>query len=1276
MLRKRLVVCLPLLSLSLALALPAGAQVRITGSITGVVTDAQNAVIPGAAVVLKDEQTGVQRETVTNTSGGFSFPDLHFGTYQLTVTLSGFQTAVFNKVIVDASGTTDLRVKLQLGAINEAITVEGVSPVLEMTSNRIASTLDNKQITELPLPGRNAFTFARLVPGAATPSGTGSTHFNGMPGGTINPTIDGVNNSSNGWKSGGTSFFGTVPARLGAIEQVTVESAGLSGDSGSQGGVNLQFVTRRGTSRYRGSVFEQLRNESLNANSFSNNARQLPKNELRRHDFGGNFGGPLVPTGRLRDKLFIFINYEEEYIPQSGTRTQTLLTPEAQQGIFRYQTAAGEQRTANLLDIARQAGFEATPDPTIAALIAKQQEARQFGVIEPNTSNVLLTERLSWIEPDKQVNYYPTARLDAQITPTLAWMGSWNLYRQDNQPRRLWPLPNWPEQVDAFVASWWITSTGLNWTVNANTHNEFRYGIQHSGDTIPGRERRFYELNGLVNGLPARFTLPLGLNNLANDAAPITGRHYITTITDTLTFLRGNHQFKVGGNFRSTNWRDTSFDGPGTAGFLGLPRYSIGTPTGDPVQSVFSSTTMPGIQNADLGNARALYALITGRISQVQTGKIVDPETLQYSDTAYNENWTAAKFGGVFVQDSWRMNPNFTLNYGLRWEFMGVPYSHTGTAVFPDYANLLGPSTGLFQPGVLNGQANPIMRRGTHAAKTDWVNPGPRVGFAWSPNFSDGILAKLFGAGQETVIRGGWDITYYDEGTNMFAFNPGSNPGRSQTLLLQPGAPGFAPGALTLRTPLPPFEAFPLEYKDVWSQSEFTFSNTSIATMDPDIKTPNVQAWNIGVQRQIMKDTVVEVRYLGNRGNNVWRSFNLNEVNIFENGFLQEFQNAQQNLAINQAAGVSSFANRGLPGQVALPIFDAAFGARGSQAALPASQGFTNGGFITNLSQGEAGRLASSLAGTLNYACRMFGSNFGPCADRGYSAPGPYPINFFKVNPFIFGQTTDARLVDDTGFTRYHALQLQLRRRYGAGVSATVNYTLAKNTADIWADNSTQDADYRTLRDTSLDEGPAGHDVRHVLQAFGTYDLPFGRDRRVRIENPVLDAVLGGWTLGGILTAQSGTVFRLTSDRWTINRSDSGVVLKGGMTVEELQRLIRISPGPGFNRYFVDPKLIGPDGRANPEFLGVPTTPGEFGQFVYLRSKATWGLDASLNKLVRLPRGLQLLAHITATNVLNHPVWRGPGFLNNTSIQSTSFGQVGGPSNSARELYVRFDIRF
>jgi carboxypeptidase family protein len=1266
------------LLVAIFLAAPAAAQIRITGAISGTVTDAQDAVIPGATVQLTDERTGITRDTVTNESGLFSFPDLNFGTYQVTVSLQGFQNAVYNKVVVESSRTTDLRVKLQVGGLGETITVEGATPVLETTSNLISGNLDNKKLNELPLAGRNAFTFARLVAGSTAPQGTGSTHYNGMPGGTINPTIDGINNSSNGFKSGGTSFFGTVPVRLGAVEEVTVETTGGGAESGSMGGVNLKFVTKRGTNQYHGTGFEQYRTEKLNANTFSNNRQNLPKERLRRHDFGGNFGGPLVPSGDWRDKLFIFINYEQEHIPQTQTRTQTVLQPQTEQGVFTYRTASGQVQSRNVLDIARDNGFPASLDPTIANMLAGQRQAMANGSLT-NPDNNLLTQTLSWNEPQETNNYYPTARLDYQISPKLSWMGSWNLFRQDQTGRRVWPNEGYPPQLDLQTRAWWIVSTGFNWQVSGTSNNEFRYGIQHSGDVIPYREAKYYEqLNGVLNGKPVRFpnAMPLGLAPLANDAAPITGRHYITTIADTLTMLRGNHTLKFGGSFRNTVWRDTSFDGPNSAGFLGLPRYTIGSPTGDPVQSIFNASTMPGIQSNDLANVLALYSLLTGRVSSVSTGRILDPNTLQYSDTIYRDNWTVGRFGGVFAQDSWRMGQNFTLNYGLRYEIQKPPYNELGNVNFPDIPNLYGPSTALFQPGVLNGVQVPTIVRGKEASKTDWLNFAPNIGFAWVPTADTGFLSKILGSGADSVVRGAYSLTYYDEGTLMFSANPGNNPGLGQSLTLQPGI-GFQPGQLTLQTPLPPFVAFPTEYKEVFPQADFTFSS-GFRTMKGDLEAPYVHSWNIGFQRRLIKDTVVEARYIGTRGEHVWRTYNINEVNIFENGFLEEFKRAQNNLNINVANGRTGFANNGLPGQVPLPIFETAFGARGSQPALSATQGFTNGGFITNLQQGGAASLANSIGGTANYVCRLYGNTFEPCRRLGYDAPGPFPINMFYANPYASSQ--GAFLVDDQSYTRYHALQVELRKRYSGGTQVNVNYTLAKNTGDIWADNATQEVNYRTLRDRSLDNGVLPFDVRHVLQTYGTYDLPFGTQRHFKLgSNPVINAIVGDWTLGGILTAQSGTPFRLTSGRFTYNQfTDAGVILLNGTTVEDLQKAIKISNGPGTSKLWIDPKYIGPDGRANPQYIGVPTTPGELGQLVVLRGKNNWSLDASLNKDVRLPGDTSLRVHLTMQNVLNHPIWSTPGFLGASNITGTTFGQSASPINNAtpRNMYLRVEFRF
>ncbi len=217
------------------------------------------------------------------------------------------------------------------------------------------------------------------MPGAVAPQGTGSTHFNGMPGGVINPTIDGVNNSSNGFKSGGTSFFGTVPARLGAIEEVTVETAGLGGDSGVTGGVNLKFVTRRGTNQLSRQRFEQYRTEKLNANSYSNNARGLQKTELRRHDFGGNFGGPLIR--QLRQAVLLRELRAGIHPADARLARRRCCSHEAQQGIFRYQTAAGEQRTVNVLQMAAANGFARPGIPSSPTSCPSRAARGNYGTV-------------------------------------------------------------------------------------------------------------------------------------------------------------------------------------------------------------------------------------------------------------------------------------------------------------------------------------------------------------------------------------------------------------------------------------------------------------------------------------------------------------------------------------------------------------------------------------------------------------------------------------------------------------------------------------------------------------------------------------------------------------------------------------------------------------------------------------------------------------------------------------------------------------------------------
>ncbi|GBC83196.1 hypothetical protein HRbin10_02337 [bacterium HR10] len=530
----------------------------------------------------------------------------------------------------------------------------------------------------------------------------------------------------------------------------------------------------------------------------------------------------------------------------------------------------------------------------------------------------------------------------------------------------------------------------------------------------------------------------------------------------------------------------------------------------------------------------------------------------------------------------------------------------------------------------------------------------------------------LFGEEQKTVLRASYSLTYYDEGLLTFINYAGGNPGLMQSLFLNPGMPGFPIGQLRLSDPTPPLAMFPEKFSPPFRQAEYTFAR-GFSSMLPQLRTPYIQTWTFGLQREIVRHTVVEVRYVGNKGTHIWHGFNLNEVNVFENGFLAEFLNAQRNLAINQAAGVNSFQYRGLPGQVPLPIFEAAFGARGSQPALPAASGFSNGTFLNYLRQGQVGAFANALAGSSIYLCRMVGNQLPACARLGFDSPGPFPINFFQANPFAAGAAIN--LMTDYSYSSYHGLQVQVRRTYSRGLSFTANYTFSKSLSDLFADSPTMTRNYTTLRNRRLDKGPSPFDLRHAFQAYWSWELPFGTGRRWATGSSVVDKIIGGWTLSGIVRWQSGRVFRLSSGRFTVNQNDSGVILNGLMT-KDLQKMLTVRPGPNATVFFVDPKLIGPDGRANPEILAPPTTPGVFGQFIYLYGPSLFLPDLALSKEIPLTERVRFDLWVTALNAFNHPSFEVGSVAGSVSIMSTTFGQTTATATGPREIQIRLKLSF
>ena len=309
------------------------------------------------------------------------------------------------------------------------------------------------------------------------------------------------------------------------------------------------------------------------------------------------------------------------------------------------------------------------------------------------------------------------------------------------------------------------------------------------------------------------------------------------------------------------------------------------------------------------------------------------------------------------------------------------------------------PVGAIFQPGMLGGVADPQFQAGVHVYNPSYVNPSPAIAIAWNPHGGDGFWGRLLGS--NTVIRTGYSLRHYQEGAQnfwAFASNSGQFFYQSGNLRSNPatGVGNFAPGSLTFGDTLPPYVLSPATYSAT-APAASLFPGTFYA-MNPNIRQPYVQQWNFGIQRQLGSNSAIEVRYVGNLSLHQWLGYNINEVNIFENGFLGEFHNAQNNLAVNKAAGKgNTFANLGLPGDAPLPIMTAAFGSNTSN--------FSSGTFLTYLNTGAAGSVANTLSGqgnNINLYCNLVGIGaFAPCASKVASARGAgYPINFWQVNPF------------------------------------------------------------------------------------------------------------------------------------------------------------------------------------------------------------------------------------------------------------------------------------
>ena len=528
----------------------------------------------------------------------------------------------------------------------------------------------------------------------------------------------------------------------------------------------------------------------------------------------------------------------------------------------------------------------------------------------------------------------------------------------------------------------------------------------------------------------------------------------------------------------------------------------------DPAAGMFSAANFPAATAAQLDQARALYALLTGRVTSISASARLDSATGKYVYNGDLARKSRQDSFSAFVQDQWRFSPTLTFNAGVRWD-LHMPFTPADNtwsrASIEDICGMSGLGNGpggrpcnIFNPQASGGQLIPTFERfepGTYPHKTNWTDFAPNVGIAWRPDVQSGFLKTLLGDPEQATFRAGYGLSYNQERIDRFTGNAGANAGGviSATRNNGTGFPLVLPGEtqpvlLSQRSRLGP-PAFP--ESPVYPIS--AASGDSINIFPDELRTPRVHSYSVGFQRSIGRDMAAEVRYVGNKNLYTWAEENWNERAIFSSGFFNEFKAAQANIAANIAGGQAArgFAYTGLPGTSPLPLHLAYFSGRSdaTNTAVYTSGNFTSSGFINRFSALRP-QVANALTEMQNSA-----------TFRANALAAGLPRNILVLNPMALGGTF---VVQDKNWTRYDSLQVDVRRRLAQGLLVSANYTYG-----IRKGSSLQTLAYdRITVDTT--------DVPHVFKANWFYEIPVGRGRRFGSDmNRFMDTVLGGWQFSG-----------------------------------------------------------------------------------------------------------------------------------------------------------------
>ena len=1172
-------------------------------------------------------------------------------------------------------------IKLEVGTATESVVVQAGAELVNTTDSEMTSTVEKKQIDELPILDRNPLNLLNLEAGVSSDPNLGTngdlTTIGGQRTSLTNMTLDGINIQDNFLRTNDLAFSPNYPFSSQA-QEFTVINQNADVDKGG-GSSQVSIVTPKGTNQFHGEGFWYYRANTFAANNWFNDASGIAKPKLLQNQGGGNIGGPIK-----KDKLFVYGWYEFLRLKEESPNETTLLSPAILAGIenatptvpFTYQPVnatsgapEGTPETINLLTLLNNPSLGLS-GPTFTVDSAMQALLKRMPTIYNNTrvGDGLNLFGYQFNERDDNTLDNYGVRLDYDInthnTVTATW--AWN--------RQVVDRPDIDTSFDKVPLvqnndSVKFLSTAWRWSPISSFTNELRFGFNlapavftTSQNFSPG-----YVLDDTNVNTPLVFTDP-------NPNFLPQGRNTRTWMwLDNASWVKGNHVLKFGTQIERVTIFTTDSAGIYPAYALGFSAFN---PFG-PQTSYFPAGPGDQISTSALTNATGILAAVAGILSQVSQTDNVTSQTSGYVPGAADNRNYRQNLWAFYLGDQWKITRKLTLTYGTRWEYYSPVDERNGLVLLPEAPAGSNIDQVLLGNAVLNFAGGSSGRPLYHARLNQFA---PNLAVAWDP----------FGNGK-TAIRAGFSMNY----VNDEFFSAANNAAVGNTgLSASPANANLAPTTTTGTTyqgptvsnpmgsnvvPAPPFQIPTTFATNATNATNSTGYIGDLAGygIDPNLKTPYVEQWNLSIQRDIGWNTSVTVGYVANHAVGLLRAIDVNQLNLNSGGFLADFNRARSNGFLSLAAGLGFVPdyNPNIPGSQQLTVFPLLPGVQ-----YGAGPGYIDYAPFTNLIyQGQAGALAG------DYQADEFFSGFG--------VPGPTTniLNVFP-NPYIMG----ADLLKNTSFSSYNEGYVEIRRRFSRGLYFQGNYTFSKVMTDFGG-STTNFQPFQDNARPQLEKARAPFDLTHAFKGNFTYELPIGKGHSLLSSgNKLLGLLVDGWQTGSIFTLQSGEPFSIVSQYATFNRTgyrSNNNTAVATLTHQQISKDLGVFVQPDGVVYLVNPKLISPNGTgapATPELTCAPAVPGGFcnpqpGEVGNLQLNAFNGpvffdWDLSASKDFNVTEKLKLTFRTEAFNVLNHPVFAvpiDPNFSNyDMNINNTNFGQSTATASTARILQFSLRLKF